>query len=231
MSRTRTAFTLVELLVVIGIIAVLTAILLPALTRAREAAIKTQCAANLRQIGQIMLLYSNANQQYLPEQNWVKRVDEYLKVTRTWPAPNNNVLIFPIPCPLRPMEDPTRFETNYSMNSKLGVNTGSSWKIRLRSKYPSNTVFVVDAKFAVEWNPPTNAYYASTYATDYGRAAGAVNIVDYRHYRKNHTDPYNQDGLANILYIDGHVDTVTGKDIWHSAMPQAVRWRPWNPFP
>jgi prepilin-type N-terminal cleavage/methylation domain-containing protein len=67
MSRHRSiGFTLVELLVVIGIIAVLIALLLPTLAKAREQANRTACLSNLRQLSMAAIQYAHANKGQLP---------------------------------------------------------------------------------------------------------------------------------------------------------------------
>jgi prepilin-type N-terminal cleavage/methylation domain-containing protein/prepilin-type processing-associated H-X9-DG protein len=118
--RSHKGFTLVELLVVIGIIALLISILLPSLSRARETANRVKCGSNLRQIGQAMLLYANENSGNYPRTYY----DLTKPVNTTWTMGNN---------------ESQPFRTGNTVGTN---NVGSAMFLLLRTQDITSAVFV-----------------------------------------------------------------------------------------
>ena len=152
MSRRHKGFTLVELLVVIGIIALLISILLPALSRVKEQASRVKCQSNHRQLGAALIMYANDNKMFLPFCNWGptdtvrrpgwlydggtpltagRRVIDDLKTGTFWKYIKSQE-VFRCPFDLPPYDrgpvnsEITHTMTSYGMNGAVN-NFGNNW--------------------------------------------------------------------------------------------------------
>jgi prepilin-type N-terminal cleavage/methylation domain-containing protein/prepilin-type processing-associated H-X9-DG protein len=126
-------FTLVELLVVIGIIALLIGILLPTLNKARQTAATTTCLSQLRQFGNVSFMYANDNNNYMFPSYWYNLsqpsslqniLSQYFKLSKNGDATGvtNSLSQRIYLCPVVDNADTRQFPLTYSCNEGVHPN-------------------------------------------------------------------------------------------------------------
>jgi prepilin-type N-terminal cleavage/methylation domain-containing protein/prepilin-type processing-associated H-X9-DG protein len=139
----RGGFTLVELLVAIGIIVVLVGILVPSVHSVRQAAAVTTCASNMRQVGQALIGYAGANDGAFPpnsaqiRQYWYSRSVIGSQVTAPSPPDEPELWGGVLVCP-RDRDDAVR---SYSMNLYASSYVSKPVRARLDSQTPPGKLF------------------------------------------------------------------------------------------
>ena len=223
--RTNRGFTLIELLVVIAIIAILAAMLLPALAKAKEKGRATLCMSNLKQIGLATILHADDNDDMIPRGDavrWYLVLMKYLPEGGTQ-RDYRNIRIFRCPSYPKPKRrqkpqvitytvNAWRFNSPRDMNGYQQIGPSKITNF----KQPSNSVYLGDSS-AGSWRPiitGLNDPNHNTWLNDVWRPShlpynynGKHLSSDRRIAAKRHSSG------ANLAYLDGHAGYLDGKRI------------------
>lgn len=217
-SRQRRAFTLIEILVVIAIIAIFSAILFPAFARAREGARRISCSSNLRQIGLGAMQYTQDNAGILMRSwsgpdlgpsdatdryKWMDVIQPYLKNTKVFTCPSDSLNP---PYIFRDGQNYGSYCINGAYFSEpLNVRRSPNIARQSRIADPSGTLWV------------SEAYLESgeTFSTGWPDVAANPTIDETVNPRTFDRLIERHMGTLNVLYCDGHVKAVSLDQLAH----------------
>lgn len=215
-------FTLVELLMVIAIIAILSAILLPVLSRGKLSAQTAVCQSNLRELGAAAQMYWNDNAghsfsySYGPTNNgelywfgWIENGAEGhrpfdLSVGALFPYLNgSDVRLCPSPAWTLPQFElkGTNVIFSYGCNSFVFGGPGHSVLSAVKIVHPAETAIMADAAEVNNFQPPAsvlNPMFEEWYYVDLETNYSSPNNFPNAHFRHSRK--------ANVAFADGHVD-------------------------
>ena len=223
-SRYRAVFTLIELLVVIAIIALLAAMLLPALNKARERGMTSRCLGNVKQLGQYSSMYSMEYEDYIPlatnnpgesytwAPSWIPLLWRYAypqdksngsDIVAALDTANSNVFV----CPSFRIEENCHsgYSMNWSVNMKKDINTMPSAANQERrkvsfTKYPSRTFLIID----------DSGFRTYSSRGEIGRLLTVQGLNAARCPASAIVSPWitRHGGMSlNVAYLDGHAST------------------------
>lgn len=189
-GRVAGAFSLIELIVTISIIAVLLGILLPVVPRVRDSARRTACAANYHGIAQGFQMYRDQHQDKFPEARYMP--PPWLSGDADPPLREAMESTIEAPNAWRCPGDPVVFDFSYETDDGVESHTGMSYtfNVRLSGLSHSQSIFAKFLRQEPADTPLSHDFDGGGFETQ----DGDIIQVDFFHQRRN------------ILFADGHIE-------------------------
>ena len=233
--RRVATFTLIELLVVIAIIAILAAMLLPALSQAREQARKISCVNNMKQLGLCMNMYTDDNEAFFPchPVSWGANANNAVAWSRTLVRDGYLSATAVLLCPSWNNEYGARILTSTWTSSYLhypdyGYNY--YWVASTR-RMPDQLDYATPAKRPQILKPDATILLADTWYASYPtRKLGVYYLRDY--YTTSGGSLHARHRKAvNVVWVDGHVEscqTSVAGDMPYTSSNNPYRFGPFT---